>query len=309
MVDARHVKVGLVLEPEGTESLYNRGAYVGIERAVNELGIRGRVLTPAPREGCAPSLSLLARQKYDLVIATGSRTADAVDAVAGRFPGTSFAILDAPHEALEHRPQNVQGLCFSEEQVGYLAGYLASRMVSTAPGEPVISAVGGEPVPAVERFIAGYRAGAKKASPEVAVLIGYTADFLDRAKGRAVALGQIAGGSRVVFQVAGDCGLGAIEAAKERGVWAIGVDVDQSGLGEHVLTSAVKRLDLAVFRTIEAFANGAATTGATSVLSLADGGVELGAISPVVPRLLIEELEQLTTQVADGGFEIPTGVN
>jgi basic membrane protein A len=302
------IKVGLVLGTEGAEHDYNRGAYLGIERAVEELGVRGRVLTPAPREGFVPSLSLLVRERYDLVIAQVFAAA-AVDAVAVRFPGTQFAILDVSHEALEHRPPNVQGLRFREEEVSYLAGYLAARMASTEDGGGVISAVGGEPVPAVERLIAGYRAGAQKASPGVTVLVGYTRDFLDLAKGRAVALGQIAAGSRVVFQVAGACGLGAIEAARERGVWAIGVDVDQSALGDHVLTSAVKRLDLAVFRMIEQCVNGEAPTGGTSILSLADGGLELGSFSPVVPRSLIDELERLTAQVAADGVELAERVS
>ena len=97
------------MEPVGIDDPYNRGAYVGLERAVRELGIRGRVLTPAPKEGYVPSLSLLARQKYDLVIGTGVDPARAIDRVATEFPDTRFAIIDAAHDDLEHCPRTSWG--------------------------------------------------------------------------------------------------------------------------------------------------------------------------------------------------------
>ena len=303
----KRLRVGLVLEPTGIDSPYNRGTYLGIERAVQELGVKGRVLTPAPREGYAPSLSLLARQKYDLVIGT-FYLATAIDAVALRFPETRFAVIDAAHSALPHGPKNVQSLVFSEEQAGYLAGYLAARVLTLSPGGDVISSIGGEPVPAVERFIAGYQAGARAANPRVSLLNGYTNDFLDPLKARSVALSQIARGSRVVFQVASASGLGALEAAAEHGIWGIGVDVDQSSLGRHVLTSAVKRLEVAVFDTIDALVRGTFETGGTSRFSLRNGGVGLGAISPEVPGSLVGEIERLRAEIVAGTIEIPNAV-
>ena len=116
----RRLRVGLVSEPTGIDDPYSRGGYLGLERAVRELGIKGRVLTPAPKEGYVPSLSLLARQKYDLVIGTGVFAAPAIDRVAAGFRETRFAIIDAAHDDLAHRPKNVVGLVFREEQAGYL---------------------------------------------------------------------------------------------------------------------------------------------------------------------------------------------
>jgi len=228
----RRLRVGLVIEPTGIDDPYSHGAYLGLERAVRELGIRGRVLTPAPKEGYVPSLSLLARQKYDLVIGTGVFAAPAIDRVATGFPETRFAIIDVAHDDLAHRPKNVVGLVFREEQAGYLAGHLAALVLTLSPGEEVISSVGGQRVPSVERLIAGYQAGARGANPRVTTLNSYTDDFFDPVKGRSVALSQIAKGSRVVFQVAGVCGLGALEAASERGIWGIGsgpAHTDQRG--------------------------------------------------------------------------------
>ena len=290
----RRPRVGLVVEPGGIDYSYNHEAYVGLERAVRELGIRGRVLTPAPKEGYVPSLSLLARQKYDLVIGIGvvatGFAAPAIDKVATEFPDTRFAIIDVPHDELPHRPQNVLGLMFKEEQAGYLAGHLAALVLSLSPGEEVISSVGGQRVPSVERWIAGYQAGARGANPRVTTLNSYTDDFYDTVKGRSVALSQIARGSRVVFGVAGACGHGALEAAGERGIWGIGVDVDQSHLGPHILTSAVKRLDVAVYDTIEELARGTLETGRTSRFSLQNRGVGLGTISARVPPSLKAEI-------------------
>jgi basic membrane protein A and related proteins len=272
------------------------------------MGIRGRVLTPAPKEGYVPSLSLLARQKYDLVIGFGYFAAAAIDRVATGFPETRFAIIDFAHDDLAHRPTNVVGLVFREEQAGYLAGHLAALVLKLSPGEEVISSVGGQPVPAVERFIAGYQAGARGANPRVTTLNSYTDDFWDPVKGRSVALSQIAKGSRVVFQVASACGLGALEAARERGIWGIGVDVDQSHLGRHILTSAVKMLDVAVFDTIEELARGTLETGRTSCFSLGNRGVGLGTISAAVPRSFKAEIEDVRAEIVAGKIPIASSV-
>ncbi len=296
------------MEPKGIDDPYNRGAYLGLERAARELGVRGRVLTPAPKEGYVPSVTLLARQRYDLVIGMGFLSAPAIDKVAAGFPDSRFAIIDVAHDESAPHPPNVLGLAFSAQQAGYLAGHLAARVLSLSPGEEVISAVGGERVPGVERWIAGYQAGARAANPRVTTLHGYTDDFVDPVKGRSVALSQIAKGSRVVFQVAAACGLGALEAAGERGVWGIGVDIDQSHLGPHILTSALVRFDVAVFDTIEALVRGRLETGHSVRFSLENGGVGLGTISAAVPASLKAELEDVRTQLVAGEISIPTVV-
>jgi basic membrane protein A len=308
LVSDRRLRVGLVMEPKGIDDPYNHGAYLGLERAVRELGIRGRVLTPAPKEGYVPSLALLARQKYDLVIGMGVFAAPAIDKVATGFPDTRFAIIDVAHDELPHRPENVLGLAFSAEQAGYLAGHLAALVLALSPGQEVVSAVGGERVSGVERWIAGYEAGARGANPRVTTVHSFTDDFLDPVKGRSVALSQIARGSRVVFQVAAACGLGALEAAGERGVWGIGVDVDQSHLGRHILTSALVRFDVAVFDTIEALARGTLETGRSARFSLENRGVGLGTISAAVPRSLKAELEDVRAAIVAGRIPIPRSV-
>jgi basic membrane protein A len=308
LVSHRQLRVGLVTEPGGIDDPYNHLAYLGLERAVRELGIKGRVLTPAPKEGFVPALSLLARQKYDLVMGTGLAAASAVDSVATRFPEMRFAIIDCGHPDRAHRPENVLDISFNGEQAGYLAGHLAALVLALSPGEEVISSVGGQRIPPVERWIAGYQAGAKGANPRVTTLNTYTDDFVDPVKGRSVALSQIAKGSRVVFQVANACGLGALEAAEERGVWGIGVDVDQSHLGRHILTSAVMRMDVGVFDTIEELVRGTLETGRTSRFTLENGGVGLGAISAAVPVALRAEIEDVRAEIVAGRIPIANSV-
>ena len=174
-----------------------------------------------------PNLSSAARQRNDLVIAVGFLMGDAVARIAKQFPNTKFAIIDFPWSALDGAPPNVVGLVFAEQEAGYLAGVAAGTVNKTG----TVSAVGGQAVPAVVAFLAGYRAGAKATHSGLKVRTAYSQDFVDQAKCKELGLSQIAAGSDVVFAAAGGCGLGALEAAKTKGIWGIGVDSDQSFLG------------------------------------------------------------------------------
>jgi len=216
-----------------------------------------------------------------------------------------------PLEALSRtKLKNVSAVLFAEQEVGYLAGYLAALMEQRRPGKDVISSVGGfKGFPAVDHFIAGYEAGARRASPGIRTLHAFTFDFLDRAKCRRAALAQIAKGSGVVFNVAGDCGFGALEVAKKERVWGIGVDIDQSSLGPHILTSAVKRFDVAVFEAIREAKKGRFEGGRTKILRLRDGALGLGKISPKVPRALVARVERIRRQIVSGNIQnIPATV-
>src|SRR4029078_8198966 len=119
-------------------------------------------------------------------------------------------------------------------------------------GKQGISSVGGQKIPPVDHYISGYQAGAKAANSGIKTLNAYSQDFVDQAKCKELALNQIQEGSQVVFQVAGQCGLGALDAAKEKGKQGIGVDADQAYLGDHVMTSALKKIDQAVYDEINA---------------------------------------------------------
>jgi basic membrane protein A len=140
------------------------------------------------------------------------------------------------------------------------------------------------------------------------VLNGYSQDFSDQAKCKQVALNQIEQGAGVIFQVAGGCGLGALDAAKEKGVWGIGVDADQSFLGPHILTSAVKRVDTAVFDAIKLVVDGK-FKGGNITFGLKDNGVGIGKISPKVPAAEVAKVNQIRADIISGKIkDIPTEV-
>ena len=305
------LKVGLITDlGQLNDRGFNQLAYEGLKRAKKELGVEGRVIESVAASDYIPNMSTLARQGYDLIVAVGFAQGDAVAKVAKKFPDVKFAIVDVSQADLAGKPANVEGLLFKEQEVGYLAGYLAGLAERRAPGKDMISAVGGMKEPPVDRFIAGYQAGARKADPGITILNGYSQDWDDQAKCKELALDQIANGSHVVFQVAGGCGLGALDAARERKVWGIGVDADQAFLGKHVLTSAQKKVDVAVFQTIQSVLDGSFAGGRDAVYGLAQDGVALGTISNDVPQADLDALEKIKEQIRSGAISgIPTSVS
>jgi basic membrane protein A len=289
---------------------FNQLAYQGLLHAERTLGIRGDVYQSPSAQAYIPNLSTAARKNADLVVAVGFDQAAAVAKVAKQFPKTHFAIIDVDQRDLAGKPKNVEGLVFREQEVGYLAGYLAGLQERRDGTKNTIGSVGGEKQPPVDRYIAGYEAGARKADPTVKVLNAYSQDWVDQAKCKTAALDQISAGASVVFQVAGGCGLGVLDAAKERNVWGIGVDADQSYLGKEVLTSAMKRVDTSVFSTIQQVLQHRFAGGTNAVFSLKNNGVGLGKISPKVPRADVLKVRQIAKQIADGTIaDIPTQVS
>jgi basic membrane protein A len=273
---AKKIKVGLVTDIGGlNDRSFNQLANAGLEKAQSELGVEGRVLTSKSNSDYVPNLSSLAQQKEDLVIGVGFLMADAMNTVASKFPDTKFAIIDVDATTLKDKPQNVTGLLFKEQEAGYLVGYMAGLWAKDN-NVTTVSSVGGQKIPPVDHYIAGFQAGAKAANPDIKTLNGYSQDFVDQAKCKEIALDQISKGSKVVFQVAGQCGLGALDAAKEKGAQGIGVDADQGYLGDHIMTSAEKKVDVAVETAIKAAQDGSIKGGTNTTFDLTNDGVGYG---------------------------------
>jgi basic membrane protein A len=272
--------------------------------AARRTGATARIISPDPREDVVGTLSLLARQRHDLVIVDFSFARQLAE-VAPRFPGSRFAILDAPLAIVDGAPRNVAAVVTRPNEAAYLAGWLATRMEQARRGPDVVGVVGGEPIPPVQDFVIGYRAGARAASARVRVLAGYSLDFTDPARCAAVARRQIARGAGTVFDVAGGCGPGTLGAAEAAGVWAIGVDEDRAGLGPHILTSVVKRYDREVALLIRRARDGTLGYGRTTVLGLAAGGAELGRISRRVPARVLAELGDVRRRIVTGAIRVP----
>ena len=300
--EEQQFRVGLVTDIGGLNDRgFNQLAYQGLQQAESELGVEIRVLESKSDADYIPNLQTLADEGFNLIISVGFLMQEATATAAETYPDTNFAIIDA---AFDPALPNAQGVLFKEQEAGYLVGYLAGLVTETG----TVSSVGGQKIPPVDRFIAGFQKGAADANAEVQTLNAYSQDFVDQAKCKEVALDQISRGSDVVFQVAGGCGLGALDAANEESVWGIGVDADQAFLGDYVLTSAVKRVDVAVFSTIEQLVNGEFAGGETTSYGLAEDGVGMGETSANAPQEAVDEAQAQTDAIIAGEIEIPETV-
>ncbi len=301
------LKVALVTDVGGlNDKSFNALAYKGLQNAQKKQGIEGRVFISKSSGDYIPNLSAGARGGYDLVIGVGFLMADQLAAVAKRFPDTKFAIVDYPAAALKGAPKNARGILFAEQEAGCLAGVAAA----TESKSGTVASVGGQKIPPVDHYIAGYQYCAKKVKPGITTLNGYSQDFVDQAKCKEIALNQIQQGADVVFQVAGGCGLGALQAAKENNGWGIGVDADQFYLGKHILTSALKKVDVGVYDTIKLAGTTKWKGGADGIYNAKNGGVGVGKISTTAPRrtALINLLGKWTKDIASGKVKPPSTV-
>jgi basic membrane protein A len=298
--------VALVTDIGGlNDKSFNALAYKGLKNAEKKLGINGRVFISKSSADYIPNLSTGARS-YDLVIGVGFLMADQMAAVAKRFPDTKFAIVDYPAAALKGAPKNARGILFAEQEAGCLAGVAAATESKTG----VIASVGGQKIPPVDHYIAGYQYCAKKVKPGIKTLNDYSQDFVDQAKCKEIALNQIGEQADVIFQVAGGCGLGAIQAAKDSKDWGIGVDADQFYLGKQVLTSALKKVDVGVYDTIKLAGGTKWKGGVDGIYNAKNGGVGYGKVSTAAPKraALIKKLNAWTKQLATGKVKPPSTV-
>jgi basic membrane protein A len=303
---ATPLKIALITDVGGLDDKsFNFLANKGLQDAKKRLGVQGRVYISSKGSDYIPNLTSAARQyKADLVIAVGFLMADQVAAVAKRYPDTKFAIIDYPWVALKGKPKNVRGLIFAEEEAGYLAGVAAATVTKTN----VIGSVGGQKIPPVDAYIAGYQQGAKATKKGIKTLNGYSQEFQAQDKCKEIALNQIAQRADVMFQVAGQCGLGALSAAKDKGVWGVGVDADQGYIGTHVLTSAMKRVDLAVSSTIGLVKSGTFKGGTDTLFNVKNKGVSYGKISSKAPTTLKPKLVAVSKRIAAGKIKISRNI-
>lgn len=290
---------------------FNQLSLKGCKSGARKAGGTCRALESRSTGDYLPNFARLQRDGADISVATGFLLAEGTATVAKRFPDSRFTIVDysvkaAPFANKQGKVlfKNVVGLTFATNQNSYMIGCLAALMAKRDGGN-TISAVGGLSIPTVTIFIAAYRAGAAKCVRGTKTLIDYSQEFVDQAKCGELATNQVAQGSKVVFAVAGGCGLGALDVAKQEGVWGVGVDTDQSFLGAHILTSAVKRVDLAVERVILSAKNGTFRGGTDFNFNLKNKGVAIGKISPKVPAAFIKRMNAIGAQILAGKIKPP----
>jgi basic membrane protein A and related proteins len=297
---------------------FNQSQLNGLNRAKRQLKIDVLPIQSNSSSEYIPNLNTAVRQGSNIVISAGFLMADALKTVAAQFPNTKFAITDdfvssAAGDFKGADIHNIAGITYATQENSYLIGCMAAMYVKAKyKGTPTIGVVGGIKIPPVDTFLAGYRAGAKKCVRNTVVKVGYSQNFVAQDLCKNVANDEIAAGAKVIFAVAGQCGLGAISAAKDHKFFAVGVDQDQSFLGAHILTSAVKRVDVGVFNTIRAAKNGKFRGGTNLVFNLKNSGVALGKLSPrfkgPLKTRIMKKVAILKTQIIKGKIKPPTSL-
>ena len=308
---ASDVKVGLAYDIGGRgDQSFNDAAAAGLDKAAEEFGIEtneAEASNGEPESAKEERLRALASAGFNPVIAVGFAYSGAVKKVASELPDTNFAIIDDAAATGD----NIANLLFAEEQGSFLVGAAAALKSKTAN----IGFVGGVDVPLIHKFQAGYEAGAKQVNPDIKIQVKYLTQppdfsgFGDPAKGKTAAAGMYDKGADVVYQAAGGSGGGVFEAAKDAGAYAIGVDSDQYNTADPkvrdvIITSMLKKVDVAVYDFISSVVDGNFTAGPVTYDLEKDGvgySTSGGKIDDITSKL--DEYKQ---QIIDGSITVPT---
>jgi basic membrane protein A and related proteins len=311
---AKVFKIGLVTDIGGlNDKSFNHLADVGLEKAKTDFKIQADVKESKSGDDYVPNLTDFASKKYDLVIGVGFLMAEAVGTVSGQFPQVHFAIIDGAgtdSKGNDLKHSNVQSLFFKEQDAGAMVGVIAGWLEKNGKAKKnkhVIGAVGGISIPPVNHYIAGFKWAAKMEDPTIKVLVGYSNNFTDPAKCKTVAQSQINAGADVLFQVAGGCGLGVLQAAGQASVYSVGVDADQKDADPSVIASALKKVDVATYTAIKNVVNGQFTGGALT-FSIANEGAGYAVDNFQVPAELQTELDKILGQIKSGALVPPADI-
>jgi basic membrane protein A len=303
------LRIGLVFDVGGRgDKSFNDAAYEGVSRARRELGVHVELLEPSGAEDREAALRLFAARGFDLVIGVGFIFSTDINVVAGDFPKTHFACVDYSPPQDGAIPENVVGLTFREEEGSFLIGAVAGLLTKTKH----VGFVGGMDIPLIHRFESGYRAGVLHVCNKCEVHVGYAGTtpeaFRDPAKGKAIAISQISTRADVIYHASGTTGHGVFEAARDMGIKAIGVDSDQHDeMPGTVVTSMIKRVDVAVFDTVKAvgesrFEHGIKTFG---IAEDGVGYVSEGPHATGIPDAIKTRVNELKTELAAGKIKLP----
>jgi basic membrane protein A and related proteins len=321
----KNPKVGLLYDITGRgDRSFNDAAAAGLDKAKAAVGAVGTESTPSSEGDRAERLNNLIASGQDLIIGVGFLWGPTLQAAAVKNPDQKFGLIDAVAVDDKGTPNdpsddvvltNVASMTFAEEQGSFLIGAAAALKSKTGK----IGFVGGVETDLIKKFEAGYTAGAKAVKPDIQVAVQYITQppdftgFNDPAKGKEIATSMYSDGNDVVYAAAGGSGLGVIQAAADTGkagsVWAIGVDSDQYNLVDaklqpYVLTSMLKKVDVAVDGTIEALANGT-WRGGQQVFDLKAGGVDYSTSGGFLDDIKTK-LDDYKQQIIDGKITVPT---
>jgi len=298
------IRVGVVFDKGGRDDRsFNSAAWRGLERAKQDLGIDGKYVEAMDDNAYEPAIRTFARKKFDLVTAVGFSQAEPVSRVAADFPDRRFALVDS----VSPQP-NVRSLVFGDHEGAFLAGAAAALKSSTGK----VGFIGGMDVPLIRRFDMGFKAGARHIRKDVQVFsnfVGVTVDSWNNPpKAKELALAQYNNDVDVIYVAAGASNAGVFDAAGAKSRYAIGTDSNQNGMRPgRVLTSILKRIDVAVFQTISDVRDGKFTAGKME-FGVANGGIDYavdrhneGVLTPE----LRARLDDIKRQIASGAIKVP----
>src|SRR5215204_3379345 len=298
---------GLVLDVGGLgDDGFNDSAYAGLKRAEKDFGVKGDYLESTAPTDYTDNLTQLAENGFDPVIAVGFLMTEDLTAVSKQFPDTQFAIVDSVVDT-----PNTMDLVFREQEGSYLAGIVAGLMTQekteyTNPDDKVVGFLGGQTGPLIGKFEAGYVAGVESVCPDCKVLVQY-------AGADPTAFNDPAKGADIIYHAAGNTGAGLFDAASQEKIFAIGVDLDQAKLfpKDPILTSVVKRVDNAVYQTIDSVSKGEKPKGTTVDRGLKEKGISLapfGRFDSMVPQEVKDEVEKAEKGIISGDIKVPDKV-
>ena len=295
------IKVGMVTDAGGiNDQSFNQSAWEGLEALAEENdAIEVNYLESATDADYASNIQTFIDEGYDLIICGGFMLAGATREAAEANPDQKFAIVD---DASNADLANVACLMFSQEQASYLVGVVAGMMTESNK----IGYVQGQVTDTMNLFGYGYIAGAESVNPDVEVMQFNVNSFTDAATGSAGATDMITNGADIIYHAAGGSGAGVIQACVDNGIYAIGVDTDQSYLApETVITSAMKRVDIAVTSITEGVLEGE-FAGGVHQYSLEDGGVDIAPTQALLPDDVIAAVEEAKEAILSGDVVVPT---
>ncbi len=304
-------EVGLVFDVGGRgDKSFNDAAYDGLVMAKDSLGIKYQYIEPGGGADRESALRQLASKKsVGLIFGVGFMFTDDITRIAKDFPDKKFACIDYTYDSTKAIPSNLIPIEFREEEGSFLVGAIAGLMTKTDK----VGFIGGMESPLIRKFQVGYQAGVKCVNPKAKVLVAYagvTPDaFKNPAKGKELALSQYSQGADIIYHASGVTGLGVFEAAREMNKYAIGVDMDQwNEAPGHVLTSMVKKGNMAVYDIIKEWKAGKFKGGMPAIFGLRDDGVDFvydKNNKPLIPKSVYDRVEQLKQDIIDGKIKVP----
>lgn len=313
------LKVVLLIPGNLGDKSFFDAANHGMELVKEELGAETKVIEMGTdKTKWEPTLIDVSEQDWDLIISGTWEISESLNDIAKEYPDKKYINFDT---SVDETPENVYSMFYKTNEVSFLAGAVAGLVTKSdmelANEDNVIGFLGGMDNPGINDFLVGYIQGAQYVNPDVKVAVSYVGDFVNPAKGKEMAMAQYNSGVDVGFNVAGQSGLGQLDAAKEKGKYAIGVDSDQAMLfkdtdtekAEHIVTSAVKNIDSAILRAVKKYQEDTLPFGTYEVLGLKEDGIGL-AKNEFYEKLMTDDMkkqiEEIEEKLSKGEIEVNT---